>query len=425
MKIFSKYICILSLILYSHSSFTMMQKATQALAQSREAVTHYIQCIPSVYHTILKNAEPRLHTAQEQLVNITQDAIKHITTASQSIRTITSNTCRSTVSYLKKNPQILYATGTGIAALCVIRLARTPLGRHTTHTVKESCINTLLHSGNLTLIKCALKIAPDKINHTNQFGKTILHQAAEHNRLDIVEFLLRKYTDTVNISATDNAQYEPIHYAAAYGNKALIRCLIQAGKDINTHTAHHLTPLHIAASCGRLDMVRWLVQHGADIHVTTKTSVKKAIDLAAQNKHYDVAQYLSQLMDARHYEHYEKLLDTAIHTGNYSDAYVALDGNASMIRPNVEETPLFRCISGYNARQATALDNIAKLLIERGAPLHYIDAAGNNSLLERTFEQGNVRIAKLLFQHDIAASDEQRTRYTQLCEQEALASKGT
>jgi ankyrin repeat protein len=421
MKVFFKYICILSLTLYSHSSFTMMHKATQVLARSREAATRYIQRIPSIYHAIVKNAEPKLQTAQEHLIHIKQNTGKYITSASRIARTIISSTCSNTASYLKKNPQILYATGTGIAALCALKLIRTPLGRHTTHTVKESCINACLHSGNLTLIKYALKIAPDKINHTNQFGKTILHQAAEHNRLDIVEFLLNNYTDTINISALDHAQYEPIHYAAAYGSTALIKCFIQKGKDINAPTEQGLTPLHIAASCGRLDMAHYLVQHGTNIHATTKISGKKALDLAAQNGHYGIARYLSQLMDENKNGHYEQLLDTAINTGNYSDAYVALDGEASMVRPNLEDTPLFRCIGEYNARRATALDTIAKLLIERGAPLHYIDDAGKNTLLERTLEQGNVRIAKLLFQHDIDASEEQRTRYAQLCEQAALA----
>lgn len=408
-------------MVYSHSSFTMMQRATQLLTQSRETATRCVQRIPSMYNSLITNATPRIKTLKEQLVHITQHTGKRISNASQSIQALTHTTFQNSFSYLKKNPQILYATGTGIAALCAMRLARTPLGRHTTHTVKESCINACLHSGNLTLIRCALKIAPDKINHTNQFGKTILHQAAEHNRLDIVEFLLRKYTDTVNISATDDAQYEPIHYAAAYGNKALIRCLIHAGKDINTQTTQNLTPLHIAALRGRLDMVHWLVQHGADIHTTTKAA-KKAIQLAEQNGHYDVARYLSQLMDAGHNEHYEQLLDTAIRTRNYSDAYVALDGNASMIRQKFEDTPLVNCIDRYNAHRATVLDKIATLLIQRGAPLHYLDVDGNNGLLERTLEQGNVRIARLLFQHDITASAEQRTRYTQLCEQEALAS---
>ncbi len=408
-------------MLYSHSSFTMMHKATQVLARPREAATRYIQRIPSIYHAIVKNAKPKLQTAQEHLIHIKQNTGKYITSASKIARTIISNTCRNTASYLKKNPQILYATGAGIAALCALKLIRTPLGRHTTHTVKESCINTCLHSGNLTLIKYALKIAPDKINHTNQFGQTILHQAAKHNRLDIVEFLLNNYTDTINISALDHAQYEPIHYAAAYGSIALIKCFIQTGKAINTPTNQGLTPLHIAASCGRLDMAHYLVQHGANIHATT-TSGKKAMDLAAQNKHYDVARYLSQLMDTRQHRHYEHLLDSAITKRNFSDAHVALDGDASMIRPNLEDTPLFRCIGEYNARQATALDTIAKLLLERGAPLHYIDdATGNNRLLERALEQGNVRIARLLFQHDITASAEQCTRYAQLREQTALA----
>jgi hypothetical protein len=108
------------------------------------------------------------------------------------------------------------------------------------------------------------------------------------------------------------------------------------------------------------------------------------------------------------------VLEHAIYTGNYDEAKVALERNAKMIRASAEQTPLFRCIREPDPQGPTNWDNIALLLIEMGAPLHYIDEQGNNIIFRQALDVRNMLIINRLLQHGIGISGEQRAHYEAL-----------
>jgi ankyrin repeat protein len=114
-----------------------------------------------------------------------------------------------------------------------------------------------------------------------------------------------------------------LHVAAATGNEAVVKTLIQGGaEDINAVNDFEHTPLHCAAVNSELDIISILIAHGADISYeagsaalhnavrlgclqvvemlwlndvslnSTDENRKTALDLAEEAEHSDIVGFL-------------------------------------------------------------------------------------------------------------------------------------
>ncbi len=201
-----------------------------------------------------------------------------------------------------------------------------------------------------------LKFLWDRTNATTkqQVGWTILCNAAQSGKPEIVRFLLNQHLPVNPPNAPTSAKrppahfpngyapgkvYTPLHYAAALPKPEIAGLLIARGADVNAEDTFGTTPLLAAASGAHLETMRLLIEHGAKVGAAERNSGQNAL----MRGMHDVG--VARL-----------LLDQG------------LDVNA---RDHTGRTALMQCY----------ITAIAALLIERGADVNARDAQGNTPLL--------------------------------------------
>jgi ankyrin repeat protein len=99
----------------------------------------------------------------------------------------------------------------------------------------------------------------------NERGMTELHLAAYHGELDWVQNCLRGGLD---VHATDQGGYTPLHWAADMGvvdgdREEIVAALIEAGADVNARCFSGRSILTVAKAAGNEEIVRQLIKSGA------------------------------------------------------------------------------------------------------------------------------------------------------------------
>lgn len=140
-----------------------------------------------------------------------------------------------------------------------------------------------------------------------------IHCAASKGRTDCVKLLLTK--DSAQINLLGNNGWTPLHYATYNQHQAIVKVLLnEEGVDTEVIDNEGLTALHWASLYGDLPTVQLLVLlGGADINATvcereescSKHINKTSVQLARDNDHSDVADYLKNLLTTGmfHYSH--------------------------------------------------------------------------------------------------------------------------
>lgn len=104
--------------------------------------------------------------------------------------------------------------------------------------------------------------------------------AAEHNKHEIVEKLLRENKDLVH--SIDEDGYSPLHRASYNGHLDMIKLLLSNGADINSRTNDGWQPFHSACRWDNVQAAKLLIESGADVHATT-AGKNTALHLAASH----------------------------------------------------------------------------------------------------------------------------------------------
>lgn len=90
---------------------------------------------------------------------------------------------------------------------------------------------------------------------------TLLHQAARHGWLDVVQRLLALGAD---VNARNRWGLTPLHYAARFGHAGVAACLLDAGADVDARASGGQTPLDWAVVFGRREVADLLLARGAE-----------------------------------------------------------------------------------------------------------------------------------------------------------------
>ena len=98
----------------------------------------------------------------------------------------------------------------------------------------------------------------------------------------------------VNAVARNAQRVAPVHAAAAVGDHATLRFLLERGANANARQEQGFTALHSAASHGDVDMARLLIEHGADPNAKTDDG-KDAAAVAEQFKQPAFAQWFRSM----------------------------------------------------------------------------------------------------------------------------------
>ena len=101
-------------------------------------------------------------------------------------------------------------------------------------------------------------------NDSQPDGATALHWAAMSGDLELAEMLI---VAGANVRATTRlGTYTPLYLASQQGHGPVIQALITAGADLKTGTPNGTTPLMVAAAAGEVAAVKVLIENGADVN---------------------------------------------------------------------------------------------------------------------------------------------------------------
>ena len=98
---------------------------------------------------------------------------------------------------------------------------------------------------------------------------------------DLAQELIGRGAD-VDAAARNPQRVAPLHAAAAVGDHATMRLLLEKGANPNPRQEAGFTPFHSAANHGDIEMAKLLIQHGADPRAKTDDG-RDAIAIAEKN----------------------------------------------------------------------------------------------------------------------------------------------
>ena len=125
-------------------------------------------------------------------------------------------------------------------------------------------------------------------NYKNNKDDTMLHIAAKHGHVDIVDYLLLQKIDFNYSKST------PLHYAVKNHHLDVIKLLCQHfdAKNMNAKDEKGYTALHYVSpgKHGNVELFEYLVNHGADINI--KHHGKTLLYQAVHDNLYSTVEYL-------------------------------------------------------------------------------------------------------------------------------------
>lgn len=162
--------------------------------------------------------------------------------------------------------------------------------------------NTPLHMAawgkDVPTLEAAIRMAPD-INARNRFGMTPLHTAVDRANDAMVRCLIDAGAD---LEAKDCDGHRPLMYALmGSGRPRIAKLLIRAGCDVQTPDPKWKSiPLPFAARINQASVVEAMVKAGADINVFDPNTKMTALMTACLNGYLKTVEKLVRLgADAR------------------------------------------------------------------------------------------------------------------------------
>lgn len=160
-------------------------------------------------------------------------------------------------------------------------------------STKRSPLHWAATNGYAELARCLLGEEFRKttdIDATQNRGKTALHLASEHDRVEILDILL---SHGASLDPRSDGRWTPLINAAEKGHATVVAKLLDAGADVNADLSNHMTALHWAAFNGNEEVVRLLLER-SDINLSSKDQFERTPMLcAAERRHSGIVRLLS------------------------------------------------------------------------------------------------------------------------------------
>ena len=132
------------------------------------------------------------------------------------------------------------------------------------------------------------------IHQPSIHGATSLLYASFNGHTSIVQKLIEKQAD---VNRATKLGVTPLHTASSNGHLEIVNNLIEKGAYVNQfERIDGFSAIHFACLQGHLNVVKILIQKRADFMTPSRKLSKYPLQLALQNNHRDVAQYLQNLL---------------------------------------------------------------------------------------------------------------------------------
>jgi len=257
-------------------------------------------------------------------------------------------------------------------------------------------------SGDLDTLKSLLDAHPDRLLARNKpYEHTLLHLAAFHGRLPVVEYLLKRGIDP-NVREKGDNTY-PMHWAASAGHLEVVRRLADAGGDVvGEGDDHALEVIGWATGWDGCDdathraIADFLVSRGARHHIYSAMSIGDEDEVRRI-----VAADASQLERPQsHNEDFRRPLHFAVHGELHRMVRLLLELGAD---------PLGTDASGHTAVAYAMTPEIARPIVEAmrdrvGPTLLNLVATGNWGAAGSLMRQNPDAVAKEGVLHLMAKS---------------------
>lgn len=166
---------------------------------------------------------------------------------------------------LQENERLAHCVDEGLLSLPMTALYRghEEIANMLATACGELDIFTAAALGRLEQVKARAGEWAGYVNEVARDGFTPLQLACYFGREETALWLMENGADVEAVAQNDQ-RIRPIHAAAANGNLAILRALLEHGVDVNARQQQDFTPLHTAADRGDEEMARLLMEHGAN-----------------------------------------------------------------------------------------------------------------------------------------------------------------
>lgn len=207
----------------------------------------------------------------------------------------------------------------------------------------------------------------------------IISQKKMNESVKIIK--LKELLKDPNVSVKTNSSHgtQPIHDAAAYGYKKIIKLLLTHGASIDDLDTRGAKPIRIAAFFNQLETVKWFLKHGTNINETNSIGTRLIHYVAGMGKNGRI-----ELMK-----------------------FLLANGATINDRTTNGQRPI---------HFATAMGNteMVEFLLTQGAPINDTTTAGK-TVMQVAVDSGKREMVKWLIQHGAKIDDNLRPYGKPIC----------
>lgn len=184
-----------------------------------------------------------------------------------------------------------------------------------------------------------------------QFIHSPLHLAIEKQHIAIVQLLLRRNNNNININTKGPTTKAPLHLVVQRKswNTTMFKTLLYHGANVNVKDDENKTPLHIAIESQCWDAVSLLVKHGADVNVIDNQG-QMPLHIAVKNGYVAIPNLIRHGANVNARNKYAKTpLHIAVEQKNMSALNYLLEHGAQVdARTQLGKDPLYIAVEMHN-----------------------------------------------------------------------------
>ena len=151
-----------------------------------------------------------------------------------------------------------------------------------------------IRDGRLINLLLTIDESDASVNETDAQEHTSLHKCSIFGTPTVAKALLESKRAIVDV-AEPNENKTPLHFAAAYGDSAMVQILIDHGADRLAFCNGNLIPLHLACGCEKddVDAVKILLAENAETQLNARTEDNMTpLHIAADHGHIGIVKIL-------------------------------------------------------------------------------------------------------------------------------------